>query len=78
MTEVRRPFVIHPLLFAAYPIAFLYAHNVDAVRVATTLRPLALTVLVVGIRHAVSGILHLPPKQGPTRQIGQVHKILNI
>ena len=48
MTEVRRPFVIHPLLFAAYPIAFLYAHNVDAVRVATTLRPLALTFLVVG------------------------------
>ena len=36
---------MHPLLFAAYPIVFLYARNVDAVRVATTLRPLAFVFL---------------------------------
>ncbi len=43
----RKPFVIHPLLFGIYAIVFLYAHNIDAVRVVSTLRPLALTVLGV-------------------------------
>ncbi|MFQ5852425.1 MAG: hypothetical protein ACE5JU_17820 [Candidatus Binatia bacterium] len=44
-----KPFVIHPLLFGIYPIVFLYAHNVDALRVLSTLRPLALTLLGVVI-----------------------------
>jgi hypothetical protein len=41
----RKPIVIHPMLFSIYAIVFLFAQNVEAVRVVSTLRPLALTVL---------------------------------
>ncbi len=43
----RKPWVLHPLLFGVYPIVFLFAHNVDSLRVSSTLRALALTLVGV-------------------------------
>jgi hypothetical protein len=53
----RKPFVIHPLLFSIYAIVFLYAHNVDAVRVVSTLRPLVIVVMSGLILHLILSVI---------------------
>ncbi|HEY1332121.1 MAG TPA: sulfatase-like hydrolase/transferase [Actinomycetota bacterium] len=41
----RRPLVIHPLLFAAFPIVFLWAHNLsEGITFSDVVRPLAIVV----------------------------------
>jgi len=52
---VKRPLAIHPLLFAIYPILYLYATNVDLLSFSEILVPLAITlgmtiVLFLGFR----------------------------
>jgi len=42
--RIKRPPNIHPLLFAIYPILYLYASNVDLLSFSETLVPLAVTV----------------------------------
>jgi len=41
--RIKRPMIIHPLLFAIYPILYLYANNVDLLSFSETLMPLAVT-----------------------------------
>lgn len=53
--RIKRPLTIHPVLFAIYPILYLYANNVDLVSFSETLVPLAITlgmtiVLFVALR----------------------------
>lgn len=53
--RIERPMIIHPLLFATYPILYLYATNVDIVSFSEILVPLAVTLgmtilLFLGLR----------------------------
>jgi hypothetical protein len=43
---MKKPTVIHPFLFALFPILFLFSHNVEQVTLAETLKP---TVLVLSL-----------------------------
>jgi len=39
---MKKPFVIHPVLFAIFPVLFLFAHNVNRVSFSETLVPMAI------------------------------------
>lgn len=41
---MKKPIVIHPFLFAIYPVLFLYAHNVDFVPLSDIFVPTAITI----------------------------------
>ncbi len=41
---MRKPLIIHPLLFAVFPILFFFAHNIALVSLGTLLIPLAITI----------------------------------
>ena len=45
----RRPWILHPMLFALYPIAHLYATNLDLVSPSETLFPLAISLLMAAV-----------------------------
>ena len=54
MARAQRQVVIHPLLFAAFPVLYLWAHNVqEGVAFSDVLRPLVLIVAVTAILFAI-------------------------
>jgi len=46
---VKRSIVIHPFLFAVFPILFVFAYNIDQFPAAVTLLPMAVAVGVAGV-----------------------------
>jgi len=46
---VKRSIVIHPFLFAVFPILFVFAYNIDQFPAAVTLLPMAVAVGVTGV-----------------------------
>jgi len=65
-TKRRRPTIVHPILFAAFPILFLWAHNMDeGVDFGEAIRPLVLTIAVAGVLWALATrLLHDARKAG--------------
>lgn len=54
MARAPRQVVIHPLLFAAFPVLYLWAHNVqESVSLSDVIRPLVLIVGVTAILFAI-------------------------
>ena len=56
MTFLKKAWFLHPVLFTLTPILFLYAHNVDQVRLEDTVLPLGAAVAALGV---VLGVLLL-------------------
>jgi len=62
---LRRPAVVHPLLFAAYPILFLYAHNIREMSAGQIAMPLAASILsTIALWGILSLILRSAVKAG--------------
>jgi len=54
----RRQFVLHPLLFAAFPVLYLYAHNIqEGVSLGGMLRSLGLVIGGTAILFAIGVLL---------------------
>lgn len=47
--SMKRPYILHPFLFAAFPVLSLYASNITEVRPEVLMRPLAVSLAVVGL-----------------------------
>ena len=54
---MKRSFVIHPLLVAAYPILSLLAHNITEVSLKEGVRPLLVSLAIAGILMLLFGVL---------------------